>query len=231
MDPYSKEALPGAGGYSPVPAQQVKPKRRRRSPGTLFRTSPRVRYLVCATLVVVGAITVPTLYHLATGPQPQVLVALRELPAGHVITQGDLGAADGTGPAASVLPASIKNQLLGHQLKLQLPTGALLSSGDFGPFPPTGMTVVPVAVKPGQYPPNLQGGDLVAVFPTAATTGTAMQESAHAAATGRVVQIQAASDASGTVVVSLETSAAQAPAIAQAPGMVLVTLDAQGDTP
>ena len=231
MDPYTKESVPGAGGYSPAPAQQINTKRPRRSLGTLFRTSPRLRYLVCAALVVLGAVTVPTVYRLATGPTPQVLTALRTLPAGHVIIQGDLGTADGSGPAASVLPAGMKNQLLGHQLKLQVPAGALLSQGDFGPFPPTGMTVVPVAVKPGQYPPNLQGGDLVAVFPTAGSTGAAAQAAPHAAATARVVQVQAAGDASSTVVVLLETSAAQAPAIAQAPGMVLVTLDANGDAP
>jgi hypothetical protein len=231
MEPYTRESVPGAGGYSPAPMQQVTAKRRRRSLGTLFRTSPRLRYLVCAALVVLGAVTVPTVYRLATGPTPQVLVALRQLPAGHVIAQGDLGTADGSGPAASVLPGSMKNQLLGHQLKLQVPAGALVNQGDFGPFPPTGMTVVPVAVKPGQYPPNLQGGDQVAVFPTPAASGGTLQPALHAAATARVVQIQSAADSSGTVVVLLETSAAQAPAIAQAPGMVLVTLDAQGDAP
>jgi hypothetical protein len=231
MDPYTKETLPGAGGFSPAPAQQIKTKRPRRSLTTLFRTSPKVRYLVCAALVVLGAVTVPTVYRLVTGPTPQVLTALRTLPAGHVIAQGDLGTANGQGPATSVLPATMKNQLLGHQLKLQVPAGALVAPGDFGPFPPTGMTVVPVAVKPGQYPPNLTGGDLVAVFPTPGTNGGTAALAAHAAATGRVVQVQAAGDSSGTVVVLLETPIAQAPAIAQAPGMVLVTLDANGDVP
>lgn len=231
MEPYTKETLPGAGGYSPAPAQPIKAKRPRRSLTTLFRTSPRLRYLVCAALVVLGAVTVPTVYRMATGPTPQVLTALRVLPAGHVITQGDLGIADGTGPAASVLPGSMKDQLLGRQLKLQVPAGALLNRADFGPFPPTGMTVVPVAVKPGQYPPNLQGGDQVAIFPISGVNGDTAQPSPHAAATARVVQLQPAADSSGAVVVLLETSAAQAPAIAQAPGMVLVTLDAAGDAP
>ena len=231
MEPYTKESVPGAGGYSPAPMRQVKAKRGRRNLRTLFRTSPRMRYLVCAALVVLGAVTVPTVYRLATGPTPQILISLRQLPAGHVITQGDLGTANGSGPAASVLPADMKNQLLGHRLKLQLPAGALVNEGDFGAFPPAGMTVVPVAVKPGQYPPNLQGGDQVAVFPTPAANSGALQPALHAAATARVVQVQSAADSSGTVVVLLETSAAQAPAIAQAPGMVLVALDANGDAP
>ena len=232
MDPHTTQHLPGAGGYTPTPAPALTPRRRRRGLRTLFRTDRRVRYLICIALVVLGAVSMPTAYHLLARPQPQILAALRPLPAGHVITPGDLGPVTGPTTGASVIPAGMSSQLLGHQLKLELPQGALLSPGDFGPFPPTGMTVVPVAVKPGQYPPTLQGGDQVAVFPTpgSATSATA-QAATHAAAGARVVQLQPAADSSGTVVVLLETTSAQAPAIAQAPGVVLVTLDAAGDLP
>lgn len=232
MEPYTKESLSGAGGYSPASGQPIKPRRRRRSLGTLFRTDRRVRYLACAAIVVFGAVAVPTVSHLLSKPQPQVLEATRTLPAGHVIAAGDLTAVTGRPQGSSLIGADQASWLVGRQLKLEVPAGSLVAPGDFGSFPPTGMSVVPVAVKPGQYPPTLTGGDLVAVFPTVGTGGGTAQQAAHAAATARVVQLQpAASDAGGTVVVLLETSTAQAPVIAQAPGVVLVTLDAQGDAP
>ena len=230
MDPYTKENVPGAGGYTPAPAQRITAKRRRRSLSTLFRTSRRFRYLACAAIVALGAVAVPAVSHLLSTPQPQVLKAVRTLPAGHVIAPGDLTAVTGRQQGASLIPAGQATALLGHTLALQVPAGALVAPGDFGPFPPAGMSVVPVAVKPGQYPPSLTGGDQVAVFPTPGTGGTALA-AAHAAATARVVAIQTAGDSSGTAVVQLETSTAQAPVIAQAPGVVLVILDAAGDSP
>ena len=231
MDPYGKDTLPGTGGYTPAPARQTTPKRRRRSLSMLFRTSRRFRYLVCAVIVAVGAVAVPTVSHLLSKPQPQVLKAVHTLPAGHVIAPGDLATVTGRQEGASLIPAGQGAALLGSQLRLEVPAGALVAPGDFGPFPPTGMTVVPVAVKPGQYPPTLTGGDQVAIFPTPGANGGTAQVAAHAAASARVVEIQAAGDSSGTVVVMLETSTAQAPVIAQASGMVLVALDANGDVP
>jgi hypothetical protein len=232
MDPYTKQSPSGAGGYSPAPAQQLK-RRRRRSLRTRFRTERRVRYLACAAIVIVGAVSVPTVGYLLAKPQPQVLKATHTLPAGHLISPGDLTAVTGRPQGTSVIPAGQQTALVGHQLKLEVPAGALVAPGDFGVFPPIGMTLVPVAVKPGQYPPTLTGGDQVAIFPApGASDGATAQTSAHAAATARVIQLQpAASDSTGTVVVLLETSTAQAPTIAQAPGVVLVTLDAQGDAP
>lgn len=232
MDPYTKELLPGAGGYTPAPAAQNPKKRARRSFPAWFRTAGRGRYLVAAAIVGLSALTVPVLVHALTGPRPAVLTAARDLPAGHVLAAGDLHAATGSGSAASAIPADRAASLIGQQLRLEVPPGAVLAPGDLGPYPPTGMTLVPVAVKAGQYPPNLQSGYLVALFPTNTTSGAAVQPAAHAAATGRVVQIQAQPDSSnGTVVVLLITSTAQAPIIAQAPSVVLVTLDATGDTP
>ena len=233
MDPYTKEITPGAGGYTPSPAPQVKPRRYRRSLAEVFRTSRRFRYLVCAGIIVVGAVSVPAISHLLSKPAPRVLEATRALPAGHVIVPGDLTAVTGRPQGASVILAGQAPALLGSQLKLEVPAGALLAPGDFGSFPPTGMTVVPVAVTPGQYPPDLTGGDQVAVFPAPSQSGTGnVQAAVHAAATARVIGLQpAASDSSGTMVVLLEASTTQAPVIAQAPGVVLVTLDAQGDAP
>ena len=233
MDPYTTQSLPGTGGYTPAPARQITAKRRRRGLKTLFQTSRRFRYLSCAAIVALGAVSMPAVSHLLTKPQPQVLEAVRTLAAGHVIAPGDLVAVAGHPQGAALIPAAEKTGLLGHQLRLEVPAGALVAPGDFGPFPPTGMSTIPVAVKPGQYPPNLQGGDQVAVFPIPGANSAAAtaQTTVHAAAIARVVQLQSAADSAGTTVVLLETTIAMAPAIAQAPGVVLVTLDAQADAP
>jgi hypothetical protein len=233
MDAYTKtkERMPDAGGFSPVPAQRLQ-TRRRTQLAAVFRTSRRVRYLTCAALVVLGAVIVPTVNRLVSAPPPKVLMAAHVLPAGHVIAPGDLVPVSGRADGALLIPAARSPALVGRRLKLELPDGALAAEGDFGPFPPIGTTVVPVAVKPGQYPPTLQGGDQVAIFPAPGTNvGGPAQQAAHAAASGRVVQVQAATDASGTAVIVLEVSAAQAPSVAQAPAVVLVGLDGQGDLP
>lgn len=232
MDPFMKESLPGTGGYVPAPATQPTGKRTRRNFPAWFRSAGRGRYVVAASIVGTGALAVPTLVHSLTPGRSAVLVATHELTAGHVIVPGDLKPATGSGPAASVVLANQSGVLVGHQLRTDVPSGALLSANDVGPYPPAGTTLVPVAVKPGQYPPNLQPGYQVAVFPTTTAVGNSTQAAAHAAATGRVVQVDAAPDTSnGTVVVLLATPVDQAPTIAQAAGVVLVTLDSAGDVP
>ena len=144
----------------------------------------------------------------------------------------DLGPIQAQAPAASVISALNAGALLGRTVSAQVPAGALLSPGDLGAYPPSGQTTVPVAVKPGQYPPDLRTGQDVAVFPVAGDAGTPVTPASHAAATAQVVLVQAQPDsASGAVVVELLTSTSQAPVIAQAPAVVLVGLDAAGDMP
>lgn len=232
MDSFTRDTRTRGNGYVPAPADRSAPKRIRRSFPTWFRTAGRVRYLVATTIIALGALTVPVLVHALTAPRSSVLSAARDLPAGHVITEDDLKSVPVSGPATAVIPASRAASLIGQQVRADVPSGALLAPGNLGSYPPAGMTLVPVAVKPGQYPPNLASGYEVAVFPLGPSTGGAVQEAAHAAATGRVVQIQAQPDSSnGAVVVLLATSTAQAAVIAQSPGAVLVTLDSAGDVP
>ncbi|MBS2966537.1 hypothetical protein KGA66_26090 [Actinocrinis puniceicyclus] len=233
MNPYTKDTIPSAGGYVPAPMPAPpRTKKRPRRFAAWFRTAGRARYLVAAAIAGIGALTVPVLVHTLASPRQEVLKAARDLSAGHVITKGDLGSAPGDGSSGSIVPASRAAALIGQRLRVEVPSGALLAPGDLGSYPPAGTTLVPVAVKAGQYAPNLEAGDQVAVFPTAGVNGTSTQPAAHAAATGRVVQIQAQSDsANGTVVVLLATSTSQAPVIAQAPSVVLVTLDGEGDAP
>jgi hypothetical protein len=232
MDPYTRET-PSGGGYTPTGVPPGITAKQKRGPGPgWFRTSARGRYLTAAALIVLCALAVPMVTHAVAKQRTTVLVALHDLPPGHVIVSGDLGPVQAQAPAASAMAATNAGSLLGQSVSIQVPAGALLVPGDLGTFPPSGQTTVPVAVKPGQYPPDLRIGELVAVFPVVSATGTATAALVHAAATGQVTLIQAQPDSSDeSVVVELQMSTTQAPVVAQAPGVVLVGLDAAGDAP
>lgn len=197
-----------------------------------LRSSRRVRLLAALALVVVCAMAVPVLVT-ALSPKPtRVLAAVVDLPAGTVITQSDLKPVQATGPAGVMVPAADQASMIGQTVRVEVPAGALLNQADLGQFPPIGASVVPVAVKPGQYPSNLQTGQQVAVFPVATGTSSQTSTAAHAAATGTVIEISpAADDDSGEVVIDLEVTSTAAAVVAQAPAVVLVGLDVRGDAP
>ena len=237
MNAYKEETrgLSGSGwrpnaAPSPPPAQARKPSGLK-SVTTLLRTSRRARLLAALALVVVCALAYPVVV-LTLAPKPaQALAASEDLTPGTVINSADLTAVNASGPAAALVPASEEASMVGQTVRVEVPAGALLDQSDLGAFPPIGASVVPVAVKPGQYPADLQVGQSVAVFPV--STGTSTQASAaHAAATGTVTEIVADSGAgSGEMVIDLEVSETAAPVIAQASAVVLVGLDARGDAP
>lgn len=237
MSAYKEEtrALNGSG-WRPNAAPSTPPVQARKPSGlksvmTLLRTSPRARLVAALVLIVVCALAYPALVLTFTPKPAQALAATEDLTPGTVITSADLTAVDASGPAAALVPASERASMIGQTVRVEVPAGALLNQSDMGAFPPVGSSVVPVAVKPGQYPADLQVGQSVAVFPV--SNGTTTQASAaRAAATGTVTQIVADSaDGTGEMVIDLEVSDTTAPVIAQASAVVLVGLDARGDAP
>ena len=237
MSAYKEEtrALNGSG-WRPNAAPSTPPARTRKPSGiksvmTLLRTSRRARLLAALVLVVVCALAYPALVLTFTPKPAQALAATEDLTPGTVITSTDLKAVNASGPAAALVPASQEASMIGQTVQTEVPAGALLAHSDLGTFPPIGASVVPVAVKPGQYPADLQVGQSVAVFPVG--NGTTTQASAgHAAATGTVTQIVPDSaDGTGEMVIDLEVADTTAPVIAQASAVVLVGLDARGDAP
>jgi hypothetical protein len=235
---HEQQRGPGGTGWRPDGAPRLAPAPVRSksslvaSVTSALHSSRRVRLLAALALVVVCAMAVPVLDTALTPKPAKVLEAVVDLPAGTVITQSDLKPVQATGPAAAVVPAADQASMIGQTVRVEVPAGALLNEADLGPFPPIGASVVPVAVKPGQYPSNLQTGQQVAVFPVATDTTSQTNTAAHAAATGTVIQISpAAADGSGDVVIDLEVTTAKAAVVAQAPAVVLVGLDARGDAP
>jgi hypothetical protein len=183
-------------------------------------------------LIVVCGLAVPVLVTTLTPKPAQVLEAVTDLPAGTVISPADLRPVDATGPTGAMVPAADRAAMAGQMVRVEVPAGALLNAADLGSFPPIGATVVPVAVKPGQYPANLQTGQQVAVFPVSSGSTGQADTAAHAAATGTVTEISpVASDGAGQVVINLEVPTTAAAVVAQAQAVVLVGLDARGDAP
>jgi hypothetical protein len=240
MNPYTQNEQRGLGGagWRPDaaphrPAEPVRAKKSlRASVMSGLRSSRKVRLIAALTVIAVCGVAVPVLVEALTPKPARALEAVTDLPAGTVITPADLRQVDATGPSGTMVPAADQASMVGQTVRVEVPAGALLNDADLGPFPPIGATVVPVAVKPGQYPANLETGDQVAVFPVSSGGTSQTATAAHAAATGTVTQISpVASDGAGQVVVDLEVATASAAVVAQAPAVVLVGLDARGDTP
>ena len=199
---------------------------------TGLRSSRKVRLLAALALIVVCGLAVPVLVTTLTPKPAKVLVAVTDIPAGTVISQADLRSVNATGPTGAMVPAADQASMVGQTVRVEVPAGALLNKADLGPFPPIGATVVPVSVKPGQYPANLQTGQQVAVFPVSSSSTSQASASAHAAATGTVTQISPVTGAgTGQVVIDLELPTTSAAVVAQAPAVVLVGLDSRGDSP
>ena len=234
-----RHGVSGAGWHPDAAPRHEPPTARGKSSRlgsvtTALHSSRRVRLLVASLLIVVCGVAVPVLALRPTAKPAQVLVTMADLPAGTVVTSADLTAVDASGPTGAMVPASDQGSIVGRTVRVEVPAGALLDEADFGSFPPTGSSIVPVAVKPGQYPPDLQTGQRVGIFPVSGGTGITGEASTaeHAAATGTVTRITpAAVDGSGEVVVDLEIATGSVAVVAQASAVVLVGLDAQGDAP
>lgn len=228
----------GGAGWRPdaTPRRTPEPVRAKRS---LFaslnaglHSSRKVRLIAALALIAVCGAAVPVLVETFTPKPAKVLEAVTDLPAGTVITPADLRQVSATGPTGVMVPAAEQAAMTGQTVRVEVPAGALLNQADLGAFPPIGATVVPVSVKPGQYPADLQTGQQVAVFPVSSGSTSQTATAAHAAATGTVTQISpVASAGAGQVVIDLEVPTGSAAVIAQAPAVVLVGLDARGDAP
>jgi hypothetical protein len=217
-----------SNGAGPNGAEPGKP---RTAPGrkTTKRNLPLVALGVL--LVVGSAIGFSSAWLRASGHQ-QVLVVTGNLPAGHVLTSTDLKAVRiSTGNGIAVVPASETSHLVGHPVALPLTSGALLTEADLGPSagPPSGQSVVGLALKPGQYPPEIASGDQVLVVISGGSASSASSSSSSSSTDApldaTVVGVEAAPvNSSDPVVVSLQLAEGSGPAVAAAGSAGNVTL-------
>lgn len=159
------------------------------------------------------------------GHRQPVLALARPIAAGQVITAADLQVVgvSAAGPV-SLVPASRQAQVVGSTAAVSVPAGSLLAGSDVGaPPPPAGQVRVGVALKPGQYPPDLSPGQKVDVLATPASRATGSSGpggTAPALPVGRgvVLSVSPASvaSASGETVVELEVPDDAMPQVAAA---------------
>lgn len=154
-----------------------------------------------------------------------VLAVTRPVAAGAVITAADLKEVGiSADPGLQPIPAGERAKIVGRTAAVALSPGMLLTTAQLasGPAVEAGRAVVGVALKPGQFPPELRIGDPVAVVLAAAAgdpvsaDGTAV--SPVVSVLGRISGVTPSPGGGPETVVSLDVAAQVAPAIAVAAG-------------
>jgi len=182
--------------------------------------------VICALIFAIG--------WARAGNRVPVLALNRAVAAGQPLTAADLRVVrvSASGQVA-VVPAGAEAGVLGRPASGPLPAGALLAYGDVGPASPAaGQDYLGVAVKPGQYPPDLSAGQTVDVLATPAQASGGSSSQAPALPVGQAVVLGVeVNPATGATVVELSLSQNEVPqvAAAAATGQIsLVTIPAAG---
>lgn len=208
----------GPGARPPGPA----PRRLRRRSVPLAAGGV-VLVAVCALVFAEG--------WLRAGDRQPALALARPVAAGQVITPADLETVrvSAAGPV-SLVPASRRAQVAGSTASAAMPAGTLLTNADIGtPSPAKGQVRLGVALKPGQYPPDLAPGENVDVLSTPASGTSGSASSADSSGTGsggaalpvgQAVALSVgpapASGGTGETVVELQVSQDAVPQVASA---------------
>jgi hypothetical protein len=211
-----------ADGHAGAPAP---PRPRRRN--IPLSVAGALLVAACAVLFAAG--------WLQAGHRQPVLALARPVIAGQVLTSADLQVVrvSASGPV-SLVPAAQESTVIGRTAAAALPAGSLLTPGVIGTAPiGAGQALVGVAVKAGQYPPDLSAGQRVDVLATpASSSGTSGSGSGSASAAlpvGRAVVLSVNPQAAqGQAVVELEISQDAMPQIAAASSAGLIALAAVG---
>jgi SAF domain len=203
----SRQSANGQVG-APAPARP----RRRNGPLAIVGV---LLVVACAAMFAVG--------WLQAGNRQPVLALAQPVTAGQVLTSADLQVVrvSASGPL-SLLAASQESDVVGRTVATALPAGSLLTAAEVGVVPlGAGQALLGVAVKPGQYPPDLAAGQTVDVLATpAGASGSGGSGGASAAAlpVGRAIVLSVGQQVStqGMTVVELDVSQDVMPQVAAA---------------
>lgn len=187
----------------------------------------RVPYLLVGVLLVLSCTTGGVVAALRLGQRQTVWALAQPVTVGHQLTAADLRQIEiAAGGDLAVVPARSR-EVLGRPLAYSLPAGTLLTRAELGAsaVPQPGQAFAAVALKPGQFPPDLAAGARVAVV-TTTTSGTNSSASASAGGwSATVVGARPAADG-GETIVSLQLPDGDARQLAAAPAgsLTLVAL-------
>ena len=201
-----------ASGHAGTPAP---PRPRRRN--TALAIAGVLLVAACAALFAAG-------WQQAGDRQP-VLALDQPVTAGQVITSADLQVVRvSASGSVTLVPASQESAVTGRTAAAALPAGSLLTPAEIGAAPlASGQALLGVAVKAGQYPPDLSAGQAVDVLstPSGSSSGTSGSGSSASAAalpvgTAIVLSVSQPATAQGDTVVELEVSQNAMPQVAAA---------------
>ena len=154
----SRNSGPAASGAARPAGVRAPPGRRRR----------HLPLVVVGVLVVVGCALAFADVSLRSGHGAEVLVVAQPVPAGQVLTAGDLRAVKLSAPGGvASVPAGEEQAVLGQPAAVPLTPGSVLTRAEVGSgaLVGVGSDVVAAALKAGAYPPDLAPGDKVQVIP------------------------------------------------------------------
>lgn len=191
---YLPEAEPSPNGRNRAGTKPVALARlpRRRRPG-----------MIALAVALVGAgILASAAVYTSVNHRVPVLVAQANVPAGAVITAGDLGTSSvSAGPGVQVIPASQLGQVVGHVAGSELHPGMLITAAELGSRQPPapGQVLVPLPVRPSALPASgLRPGDHVLIIPTPGAQGQAGSGTAAPALASPVAGVVAAVNTSAS---------------------------------
>jgi len=184
-------------------------------------------WIALGVLLVLGCALAFGVVSSRLGERQAVLAVAREVPAGQVLSVGDLATVNVTvDPGLRPVPASERPSVVGRPAAVPLVPGTLLTSGDLGA--PAGLgpdqAIVALALKAGRFPPALTPGAQVMVVDTgtadAATPSdgsSAVLDDSPLASSATVVEVdRPADEAQDSTVVSVRVPASAARRVASA---------------
>ncbi len=202
----------------------------RRADGSTVRTPGRRRspaHLALGALLVVVCALGFTVAASRLDHRASVLALARPVAVGQILSATDLRAVPvSAGSGVDSIAASQSGSVLGRQVAVSLPAGALLTRAELGTasVPGAGEAIVALAVKPGQFPPDLAAGAHVRLI---AAPGSAQQATAPPGVpadgwVATVTGVQVLASGQGSVVTVLLAQAGALRVAALPAGVVVV---------
>ena len=194
----------------PAPTETLTPARRPRRWNT-------TRALVGVVVIAICTIGAMTLFSSAAD-RTSVIVLARDVPAGAVIAESDLGSVSvSAGSRLKTVPTAGADRVVGRTAAADLAAGSLLNPDQVidAPALPAGTVVASAVLKDGQAPVDLAVGDVVDIVETTAVDAFGVGE-ARSRGTGQVVALSHPGDGENASVVSLAVPSDAAVAVSAA---------------
>ncbi|MCC8245037.1 SAF domain-containing protein [Saccharothrix luteola] len=139
-----------------------------------------VPYLLLGVLLVLACAGGFVLVSISSGDRQAVLALARDMSVGRVLTAQDLRQVNvAVDPGVAVVGADRVAAVVGRPMATSLSAGALLTPDSVGGavLPTAGQAIAALALKPGQFPPEIVAGTPVSVVFVSGQAGTASSPS------------------------------------------------------